>query len=313
VTLSPHVPDLDALHLLLTVAHTGSFGTAGRELGLSQQAVSARVRGMERVVGLTLVTRSPQGSRLTPAGALVADWAARLLELAGELDAGISALRGQQDSHLRICASLTIAEYLLPSWLVALRTEQAQAGAAPTAVTLTMENSEQVATHVREGKTDLGFVEGPEAPSGVHAQLVASDELVVVVPAGHRWSRRQRPLTPTELAGTALVARESGSGTRQALERALSLASAGKLAPPALELSATTAIRGAVLAGAGPAVLSSLAVSSDLAAGTLVRVRVDGVDLHRTLRAIWMGGAHPAGPARDLLRIACRIPSTRLG
>jgi molybdate transport repressor ModE-like protein len=309
VALSPHVPDLDALHLLLTVAHTGSFGAAGRELGLSQQAVSARVRGMERVVGLTLITRSPQGSRLTAAGALVAEWAARLLELAGELDAGITALRGQQVCHLRICASLTIAEYLLPSWLVALRAEQSRAGDEPTAVTLTVENSEQVATHVRDGRTDLGFVEGPEVPHGVYACPVATDELVVVVAAGHRWSQRRRPLAAAELAGTALVAREAGSGTRQALERALTRAGEPPPVPPALELSTTTAIRGAVLAGAGPAALSSLAVSADLANGTLVRVPVDGLDLRRRLRAIWTGSAHPAGPVRDLLRIARRNPS----
>jgi hypothetical protein len=53
-------------------------------------------------------------------------------------------------------------------------------------------------------------------------------------------------------------------------------------------------------------VLSSLAVAADLAAGTLVRVPVEGVDLQRQLRAIWTGGAHPPGPIRDLLRIADR-------
>lgn len=307
VALSPHVPELDALHLLLTVVRTGSFGAAGRELGLSQQAVSARIRGIERVVGLTLVARSPRGSSLTPAGTLVADWAARLLELAGELDAGIAALRGQRDSHLRICASLTVAEYLLPSWLVALRAEQSWAGEQPTAVTLTVENSEQVAAHVLHGRTDLGFVEGPQPPDGVYACVVATDELVVAVAPGHRWSRRRRPLTAEELAGTPLVAREAGSGTRQALEHALAGVSA---VPPALELSATTAIRGAVLAGAGPAVLSSLAVAADFAAGTLVRVPVDRVDLRRSLRAIWTGSKHPAGPVRDLLRIARRTPSS---
>ena len=73
-----------------------------------------------------------------------------------------------------------------------------------------------------------------------------------------------------------------------------------------LELSSTSAVRSAVSAGAGPAVLSSLAVQDDLAAGRLVAVAVEGLDLRRSLRAVWPAGQRPAGPARDLLAIAAR-------
>lgn len=306
MALSARVPDLGALQLLLAVARTGSLGAAGRELGLTQQAVSARVRTVERLVGVPLVARGPTGSRLTEAGALVADWANDVLAAAERLDAGITALRGERDAHLTVVASFTVAEYLLPDWLVALRTDQLANRRTPSSVSLSVHNSERVAALVLAGEADVGFVEGSEVPNGLATQPVGGDTLVVVVAPGHPWTRRRRPLSPAELADTPQVAREVGSGTRQVLDAALAsaLPAGTRVRPPALELSSTAAIRGAVRAGAGPAVLSALAVREDLAAGRLVRVEVTGLAPARTLRAVWPAGPAPAGPVRELLRIA---------
>src|SRR5262245_26731407 len=114
--LSGHVPSLSALELLLTVARTGSLNSAARELGVSQQAASSRIRAIEAQTGVTLVCRSPRGSSLTADGIVIAEWGARLLEVAAQLDAGISALRQDRRGRLRISASLTVAEALLPDW-----------------------------------------------------------------------------------------------------------------------------------------------------------------------------------------------------
>jgi molybdate transport repressor ModE-like protein len=297
--LSAHVPDLDSLQLLLTIARTGSFGAAGRELGMTQQAVSARVRTIERLVGVRVINRGARGSTLTQAGALLADWASHVIDAAHHLDAAMSALRAERDDHLDVAASYTVAEYLLPRWLARLRDELGPA----TGVNLVVRNSEQVAALVLDGAAALGFVEGPHVPAGLDRTTVGSDELVIVVPPGHPWAHRRRPVTVGELGAAALVTRERGSGTRQVLDDALA-ASGERRAAPALELSATTAIRHAVLAGAGPAVLSLLAVSDDLTAGRLVRVRLHDMSLRRQLQGIWPEGPVPAGPARDLLRIA---------
>jgi len=291
------VPDLDSLALLLEVAATGSLGRAAAAHGLSQPAVSARVQAVERLVGFPLLVRGARGSTLTPQGALLADWARGVLGAAAVLDAGIASLRGDLDARLRVAASLTVAEHLLPGWLVRL------AAARPdTAVSLTASNSADVAVAVLDGQVELGFVEGPDLPGGLQEQVVGADRLVVVVPPGHPWSRRRRPVEATELAATRLVQREPTSGTRTALEHAL--AGLGPLAAPLLELSTSSGVRAAVAAGAGPAVLSDLAVSEDLAAGRLVQVPLRGVDLRRQLRAVWPVGQRPGGPARDLLAIA---------
>ena len=115
------MPDLADLEALLVIARAGSMSAAAGELGVTQQALSLRVRAMERRLGLPLFVRTARGSRLTEAGAVVGEWAARLLDAAAQFDAGLAALRTDRQAHLRVAASLTVAEHLLPGWLVALR------------------------------------------------------------------------------------------------------------------------------------------------------------------------------------------------
>ena len=299
VPLSHRVPDLGALELLLAVARHGSLGRAAREVGVSQPAASSRIRSMERQLGLALLDRSPRGSRLTDAGALVTDWARRIVEAAEAFDAGAQALRDRRDSRLRVAASMTIAEYLLPGWLMALR-----AARPDTAVSLLAGNSAAVAGRLLGGEADLGFVEGLSVPAGLDGTVIAHDRLIVAVAPCHAWARRRTPLTPRELAATPLVLREPGSGTRQVLDAAL--AAHGGLAQPLLELSSTTAVKGAAQSGAGPCVLSELALGEELSARRLVQIPLGGMRLRRQLRAVWPAGHRPTGPARDLLSLAGR-------
>ncbi|MGW1748542.1 LysR family transcriptional regulator [Streptomyces sp. NPDC002092] len=293
VSLAHRVPDLGALELLLAVARLGSLGGAAREVGITQPAASSRIRSMERQLGVALVDRSPRGSRLTDAGALVTDWARRIVEAAEAFDVGAQALRDRRDSRLRVAASMTIAEYLLPGWLLALRAQRPD-----TAVSLLAGNSAAVGERLLSGEADLGFVEGVSVPPGLDSTVIAHDRLIVVTAPGHAWARRRRPLEASELAATPLILREKGSGTRQVLDAAL-----GGLARPLIELSSTTAVKAAAVSGAGPAVLSELAVGEELAMRRLVSVPVDGVALARDLRAVWPTGHRPVGPARELLSL----------
>jgi molybdate transport repressor ModE-like protein len=292
-SLAHRVPDLAALELLLAVARLGSLGAAAREVGITQPAASSRIRSMERQLGVALVDRSPRGSRLTDAGALVTDWARRVVEAAAAFDAGARALRDRRDSRLRVAASMTIAEYLLPGWLLALHAERPD-----TAVSLLAGNSAKVAELLLAGEADLGFVEGLSVPTGLDSAVIARDRLIVVTAPAHPWARRRRPLTADELAATPLILRERGSGTRQVLDAAL-----GGLARPLIELSSTTAVKASAVSGAGPSVLSELAVGEELAMRRLVSIPVEGVSLRRDLRAVWPTGHRPTGPARELLSL----------
>jgi molybdate transport repressor ModE-like protein len=304
MALSARVPDLAALEVLLSVARTGSLGRAAQEAGVSQQAVSARIRAMEGQTGVTLVQRTARGSRLTAEGAVIAQWAARVLDVAGELDAEIAALRKDLRSRLRLCASLTIAEWLLPAWLVSFRAAGRSVGREDVEIILTAANTDTAITHVTDGTADLGFIEGPRPPRSLRSRVIGHDRLAIVVPPGHPWARRRGPVSAAELAATPIVRREGGSGTSQTLTVALTdvLGADAVQAPAALSVSSTSAVRAAVLAGAAPAVITGLAVADDLAAGRLNRIEIPELDLNRPLRAIWNGSANPpAGPARDLV------------
>ena len=274
-------PSIVSLRLLVQTVERGSVSQAARAVGLTQQAASARLAALERDLGVALMVRSTHGTRPTEAGALVAEWAAEVLDAADRFDASVLSLRESSQGSLRIAASMTIAENLAPRWLTAMQNESPD-----LRIELIAANSEAVVAAVRSGAAAIGFIETPDLPADLEAATIGSDELVVVVGRGHPWGRRTRGVTVEELARTPIVARESGSGTRLAYERAV--ADAGHPAErPALELSSTSAIRATAAAGDHPAVLSILAVREQLAAETLVKVPVRQLRIVRPLTAVW--------------------------
>ncbi len=297
-SLPLRTPDLESLRLLVLVADLGSLGRAAERLRISQPSASRRLSTLERGLGLVLVDRTRRGSRLTLAGQLVAGHARRVLDELDELLAGAEKLRNRREAELRVAASLTIAEYLLPVWISTLRARRPE-----LYIGLQVTNSEHVPGLVESGEADIGFIEGPRLARVMSTRQVAEDRLVVVADPGHPWARRREALSARELARTPLVLRESGSGTRQTLDRALHLAGCDR-AWPLVELGSTAAVRGAVIAGTGPSVLSELAVRGDIAEGRLVAVDVAGIDLTRELRAVWPTGRRLVGPAAELVAVA---------
>jgi DNA-binding transcriptional LysR family regulator len=297
--LPPSCPDLASLDLYLSVVHLGSVSRAAAAHGMTQPSASQRIRQLERQAGVTLLERSPNGSKPTEAGALLADWADVVVVAAAELAAGLEALGAPADGRLRVAASLTIAEYLLPGWLGALQRAERTAR-----VELKVANSAAVIERVTDGRADIGFIESPGSTAGLSSRQIGEDELVVVVAADHPWARRRSRAVPAaRLAATPLVVREQGSGTRDALAEAI--AAAGLVASePILQLGSTTAVKEAAAAGLGPAVMSRLAVAGEVASGRLVVIRVDGMDLRRRLRAVWRPRETLAPFAAALLRRA---------
>jgi molybdate transport repressor ModE-like protein len=290
-------PDLASLDLLVSVSELGSISAAARAHGVTQPAASMRLRSLERLLRVPLLERAKTGARLTPAGVATAEWAATVLRDMHTLLAGTAALRLDHDSQLRLAASLTVAEYLVPGWLKQLAAESPQ-----VRVSLAMGNTAHIARLVDEGEVNLGFIEGPRPPGRLRSKKVVADELLVVVGKDHPWRRLRRPLLPQELAATPLVLREPGSGTRDVLTEALR--KHGLTVTAAMELGSTTAIKTAVMAGTGPAVMSALAVAGELRSGQLRAVPCDGLSLGRAIRAIWAAERPPSGPAIRLVSIA---------
>ncbi len=288
--------ELGPLRLLVAVGELGSITEAARREGVSQPAASKRITTLERAMALPLLRRTTSGSRLTPEGEVVAGWAGRVLQMVDEMYGAVESMRDASNADLDVAASMTVAEHLAPSWLSALRVSSPDVH-----VGLRVTNSQDVQALVLDGRVALGFVETAALDPRLAVRRLLRDRLAVVVAPGHAWARRREPLALADLAGTPLIVREPGSGTRETLDRLLREA---RPTAPLLELGSNEAIKGAVKAGAGPAVLSVLAVEDDLRGGMLVEVAVDGADLRRPICAVWRKGQRLGGPAESLLRAA---------
>ena len=279
--LSASFPDLTALDLFTTVIEVGSLGKAAKVHGIAQPSVSSRIRNLERQLGVTLLERTTTGCIPTSDGIVVSGWADEILRAAHDLEAGLIALKAEQSGQLRIAASYTIAEYLLPAWLGRFAREHPR-----DAVSLDVENSTNVLSQLERGEADVGFIETPTATPSMDEVVVGHDQLIAVVPPGHPWAKSRFRVSLEELAKTPLVMREKGSGTREALEQAL--ANEGHGAPVSvLELGSTSAVRSAVLTGNSPTVISRLAVAAEVESGQLIEARVTGLKIERDLRAVW--------------------------
>ncbi|MET0434153.1 MAG: LysR family transcriptional regulator, partial [Cellulomonas sp.] len=158
-SVPPRRIPLGALELLEAVDAHGSLSGAARALGLAQPSVSTGLRRLERQTGLTLVTRAASGTRLTPSGTALLGRARDVLAASDALEREVQALRSAQQGRVRVAASLSVAEYLVPGWLATL-----PAGAA--VVDLAVANSRDVMDAVLHGRADLGFVEGPDVADG---------------------------------------------------------------------------------------------------------------------------------------------------
>jgi molybdate transport repressor ModE-like protein len=293
--------DLDTLEVLVAVSTAGSLSAAAAALGISQQAVSARIAVVEQLLSTPLVVRSVRGSKLTETGTLLVELAAPVLDAADRLELGIAALR-RPAGDVTVAASQTIAELLLPGWLLRLREL-----APEVSVRLLAGNTDDVIAAIRRGDAQLGFFEGPSNPPGLSAEPMATDDLAVVVAPTHPWATRSS-VELAEVAATALLLREVGSGTRAAVESWLT-AAGYTLQAPAAELGSNAIIRATACAGVAPAVVSARSVIAEVQDGRLVPVPVRGGAPTRCFSALWSGSL--PSEMRILLRIASSAADAR--
>ena len=293
-------PNLQVLELFVAVVDEGSVGAGARKVGMAQPNASRAIAELETGMKTALLERSPRGSEPTALGLLLAVQARELLDAGQRFNDWSRSSRSNETLELRVGASMTIAETLLPVWLTELKRRL-----PPVRIEVQVLNSAQVLQEVQRGILQLGFVETPNVPMRLNARVVQEDELLVVVAPNHEWANRTSRIGLQELAETPLVVREPGSGTREALQEVL----AGAVTvEPMQVLASNAAVRVAVASGAGPAVLSELALRSQLESGDLVRVPFEGQGISRPLTAVWSGPRRLTGVAAELVAVAAAKP-----
>jgi DNA-binding transcriptional LysR family regulator len=282
--------NLHHLRVFAAVADQGGFTRAAESLRLSQPAVSKSVQELERQVGTALVERAGRASRLTEAGIALAARARELFSVEAAAEEELRTLRGLEGGTLRVGASTTIATYMLSPLL-------ARFGAEHPSVMLRVvsANTRDIVRRLLERRLDVALVEGPVSHPRIEGVEWRTDALVVVAAPGSPLARR-RTVAPAVIAAERMIVRERGSGTREVAERAL--AAVGVSISGALQLGSTEAIKQAVAAGLGIAIVSRIAAGDQIALGRLVVVPVRGLSLERPLTELRLAGRRASAAAQ---------------
>lgn len=283
------------LALFHAVSEEGSISAGADRLAISQPAVSKQLGELERMLDVRLFDRLPRGVRLTEAGALLADYARRLFSLAAEAERALNDLRGLERGQLAIGASTTIGSYWLPDILTSFH--RAYPGIE---INLEIANTEVIQHHLLAGTLEVGLTEGFVENDELEAEVFHVDELVGIAPLGHPLAR-ERSVSLKRFCQEPFLVREKGSGTRSVIER--ELARKGVKVQPAMALGGTEAIKQAVAAGAGVALVSRLAVGSECEVRRFTVVVLSDLSLRRPLHRIQQRGRHPSHALRAFLAL----------
>ncbi|WP_433984513.1 LysR substrate-binding domain-containing protein [Tunturiibacter empetritectus] len=212
----------------------------------------------------------------------------------------LAALHEEADGPLKLGASTTVAQYLLPRILGAFLKQYPQ-----VKLSLVSGNTEQIVEAVAEKKVELGIIEGPAMRREVKTERMVQDEMVLIVSPNHVWARKGGAIEKKELAKVPLLLRERGSGSRRVVERALK-----KLGLPlrslqvAMELDSTEAIISGVEAELGVGFVSLWALGKALRLGTVKVVAVKGLEMRRDFSFVRLAGAEMTGAAAAFQRFA---------
>ena len=270
--------NLRQLKLFVALAETGSFSQAAERMSLTQSTVSQHVAGMEREVEIRLIDRTGKGAVLTAAGSLFLTHARRVLAEQENLLQAMTSFQGLQQAQLLIGASNIPANYLVPRILK--RLEDIHPGII---LNMLAGDSREMLDSLTSFEIELAVIGSRRTVKDVDFISLASEQLLLVVGKAHPWHGREQ-IALDELASAPIVLRETGSGSGEALHRALQ---ASGFDPARLRVAAhlgsNEAVRQTVSSGFGCAFLSPLSIRRELAAGDLWKIDVEGLAVQREL------------------------------
>ncbi|MCL6517182.1 LysR family transcriptional regulator [Alicyclobacillus sp.] len=266
------------LEVFISVMEHRSFSRAAEDLHMTQPAVSQHIRALETRYGVRLLERGNRFIRPTRAGELLYAQAKRIVHEYHQTRRLLEDLTQRVQGPLRIGASLTFGEYVLPRVLAGFR--RAYPNVQPEVI---IANTRNVAERVLTREIDVGIVEAEVRHPELEVTPVLPDTMRVVLAADHPLAGHE--IVPAEaLSGQTWIVREQGSGTREMADRLLGEAG---IRPSALmAFGSNQIIKESVEAGLGVALLSLRAVEKERRLGTLATVEVKGHAIHRWFSSI---------------------------
>ncbi|MBX3601631.1 MAG: LysR family transcriptional regulator [Rubrivivax sp.] len=267
--------NLRQLEVFVATARAGSTRSAAERIARSQSAASAAIAELEATLGISLFDRVRRRLLLNENGRALLPKAASLLDQAAELE---HLFTGAHAAPLRVAASLTIGEVLLPD--IVARWKRAHPNSP---VHVVVANSSEVVRSVAAFDVDIGFIEGPQAHPDLAVRPWLTDDMVVVAAPGHALAAGRRA-SFEQLRAERWAVREPGSGTREASDRWL-LDHLGSI-EIGFEIGSIEALKRLVATGAAIGCLSRHAVATALADGSLVELRTGLPPLRRRLAIV---------------------------
>jgi len=265
------------LEAFVRVAEMQSFTRAAKQMFMSQPAISFQIKALEVHLQVSLFWRDEKKVILTEAGRLLLPEARQMLGHYKKIRAGLESLRGLETGRLSVGAGTIPGEYLLPIFIGMFREYH-----PGVKVKMRIAGSGDVINWIKEREIDIGVV--GSAVSGDNLELISwlDDELVLVVPAGHRWAGKI--IDVIELAEEKYIIREEGSGTRRSIEGILKKSGfALEKIEVEMELGSTRAVISAVQAGLGVGFVSRWAAVEALAAGKISEAKINEINMNRQL------------------------------
>ncbi|MFV8829039.1 LysR family transcriptional regulator [Alkalihalobacterium sp. APHAB7] len=258
---------IDNLRIYVTVVEQKNFSKAAKILNLSQPNVSLHIRNLENEFEATLLHRSPKQVKVTEEGKILYVKAKQMLSLYDEAKQEMNDRKNIVQGSIKIGASFTIGEYILPKLLA----EYARENRGVT-VEVTVGNTEEVIERIRKNDLDIGLVEGEVVNTDIVVHPFMEDEMIMIAPANHPLAQLQ-VVKPEMLQEEVWVWRESGSGTRAYSDRFMHELNLN--VKHSFIFSSSQGIKEAVSEGLGIAMISKWTVRKELLAGTIKRLNIN--------------------------------------
>jgi DNA-binding transcriptional LysR family regulator len=269
--------DLWQLHIFCKVVELASFSKAGQTVHLSQPTVSSHIKDLEQHFGCPLINRLARRAVPTKAGELLHTHALRILALRDETETVMAEFLGHYKGRLVIGGSTIPGGYLLPKMIGRFNNVYPN-----IRISLIISDSREIVQKTLAGEIEMGVVGAHFSDSHLCETALASDTMKLIVARQHPWAG-QSSIALDDLRQEPLIVRESGSGTRQVLERAI--ATKGLRLHDAFhivaEIGNTAGVISGIKSGLGVSVLSTMAVEDDLTHQTLAALDISGIDLQR--------------------------------
>lgn len=289
------MPDF-RLEVFNAVARRLSFTKAAGELFITQPAVTKHIHELEEQYGTKLFDRNGNRIQLTAAGRLLLRLSEDLFAVYRNIDFEMHALQERQEGELKLGASTTVAQYVIPRVLGGFH-----AKFSGVQLSLVNGNTEQIELALQHKEIALGIVEGRSKNPVIRYTEFIKDEIVLV---GDSMHVKQERVNTEELKRIPLLLREPGSGTLEVIEHTLKTHGL-KLSDLQVEmyLGSTESIKSYLMHAPCMAFLSIHAVLQELQSGAFTVVEVDGLELERYFYFIHLQGK-PEGLAEGFMRYA---------